>query len=493
MGFDVHDNFIQNKTTLGELLANPENFVAPDEKRITDSVRVFKSKDGAITGLPSWLAQHLDGLEFNGRGGLDPSSMTIDTILNHDPQFKGIFAYNVRKCEMHYKYQPPFQRGTFERAVSFDTDLHRIVVWFAFKYGIRPTPERVQSAIISSAMLADYDPMKVYFEGLEWDRVERLDRWLVDCAQADDKPIIREFSRKYLISAVARTYCPGCQVDTMLILQGDQGLRKSSLLATLASPDYFTDHISDISSKDARQELQGPLIIELAELESMSRKSASAIKSFLTTRSDRFRLPFARSVQDFPRRCVFAGSTNDDTFLKDDTGGRRFWPVRVGKINIAAIEKYRDQLWAEAVFRFKAGEPWWITEAEMESMAGDIQEEVREKDAWEEEISNYILSPRRDAPMKWDPMFKDKEHRKWFSMAEAFEVLKIELKDQSRYTNKINSVCRSLGLKKKGGRVIVQGKRYSVYDVSMSFYATHGGGINTDQKPGYQSETTLDY
>lgn len=464
MGFDIHDAYIQNATTLGSLMQDPESFVGPEEKKISEPCRIFRSKEGAYLGLPSWLASQVSFLDFTGRGNLDATPMTIDTIMKFDPEFRGSLTYNVRKCEMHYKKAPPFQRGGYEGAINFDTDIHRIQVWFNLKYGLRPSGERIQNAIISQAQLHDYDPMHDYFESLEWDRTERLELWLVHCANAEDNPINREFSKKYLISAVARTYNPGCQVDTMLILQGGQGIRKSSLLSTLASPDYFTDHLSDIQSKDARQELQGPLIVELAELESMSRKSAAAIKSFLTTRSDRFRLPYSKMVQDFPRRCVFAGSTNDDMFLKDETGGRRFWPVKVGKIDTVMIEKHRDQMWAEAVYRFKKGEAWWITDDDMEALACGVQEEVREKDQWEEEIMNYICTDRKDIGMKWDFMFKG-GRRKYIAVAEAFEVLKIDMKDQSRYTNKINTVMRSLGLIKKGGRITYGNKRYSSYEI----------------------------
>jgi predicted P-loop ATPase len=190
-------------------------------------------------------------------------------------------------------------------------------------------------------------------------------------------------------------------------------------------------------------------------------------------------------VQDFPRRCVFAGSTNDDMFLKDETGGRRFWPVKVGKIDTVMIEKHRDQMWAEAVYRFKKGEPWWITDDDMEKLACEVQEEVREKDHWEEEIMNYICTDRKEIGMKWDFMFSG-GRRKYIAVSEAFEVLKIDMKDQSRYTNKINTVMRSLGLVKKGARLEYHRKKFSVYEIPDSLIPSSTSQLPLDSSDPYE-------
>jgi predicted P-loop ATPase len=189
---------------------------------------------------------------------------------------------------------------------------------------------------------------------------------------------------------------PGCKADQVLILEGPQGTLKSSALQALANP-WFTDRISNLGSKDAAMEVAGVWLIEMSELDALMKASNSAIKSFVSRRSDRFRPPYGKHVVDHPRQCVFAGTINPlEGYLNDPTGARRFWPVVCGGIDLETLIRDRDQLWAEALVRFQDGMPWWLDTAELEALAKSEQEARYEVDAWTEKIVQW-LAGRTDA------------------------------------------------------------------------------------------------
>jgi len=188
-----------------------------------------------------------------------------------------------------------------------------------------------------------------------------------------------------MIGAVARVMQPGCKMDNMLVLEGPQGSLKSSALATLGGP-WYAEVNESVQSKDFHMALQGKMIIEIAELDSFSKAETTRIKQVITCQSDRYRKPYGHFAEDHPRTCVFVGSTNEDQYLSDHTGGRRFWPVACGKINIKYLEKNRDQLFAEAVREYEVGTPWW---AIPENEARAAQDKRRRVDPWEDTVQDY--------------------------------------------------------------------------------------------------------
>jgi predicted P-loop ATPase len=201
---------------------------------------------------------------------------------------------------------------------------------------------------------------------------------------------------RWLISAVARIYQPGVKADCCLILEGRQGSKKSTALKTLCG-EWFTDEIADFGSKDAAMQVRGAWIIELAELDSISKAAVGKVKAFMSRGTDRFRPPYGKHVIAAPRQCVFAGSVNHSTYLRDATGGRRFWPVVCGQINIDELRCDRDQLWAEAVVRYRAGEPWWLDTVELNRAAEHEQADRYEGDAWDGPISAWLEETGRDS------------------------------------------------------------------------------------------------
>jgi predicted P-loop ATPase len=193
-----------------------------------------------------------------------------------------------------------------------------------------------------------------------------------------------------MISAVARVYHPGCKADCCLILEGPQGRGKSSALKELGGA-WFTDDLPDLSTKDAPIQLLGTWILEVSELDAFSRADVSRVKAFMSRATDRFRPPFATRAEDHPRQCVFAGTTNSENgYLRDPTGGRRFWPVMVGDISLRTLAEARAQLWAEAVARYQRGEPWWLDTPEMEEEAAKQVAQRYEGDPWERLVQQYV-------------------------------------------------------------------------------------------------------
>lgn len=175
----------------------------------------------------------------------------------------------------------------------------------------------------------------------------------------------------------------------MLVLEGRQGAGKSQALAVLGGP-WFSDEMATLGSKDAAMLARAGWIIEVAELDALGRSEATAIKSFLSRSVDRYRPPYGRLVVEQPRQCILIGTTNSQAYLKDETGGRRFWPVRVGTISLERLRNARDQLFAEAVARFRAGEPWWLIDRALVEAASHEQAARFTEDPWRATIEELV-------------------------------------------------------------------------------------------------------
>jgi putative DNA primase/helicase len=311
-------------------------------------------------------------------------------IFTNDPAWLGCLAFDEFSNKIVTRTKPPFKRQAGEWG---DADALECKTWIEQAYGLRPTTPAICEAILMVAKRSAFNALQDYLNGLEDDSGEEaLDTWLVDFFGAPDTPYTRAVGAKWLIAAVARAYDPGCKVDTVLILEGKQGLKKSRVLEQLCPRlDWFTDGLSDFGSKAQAEEVEGKWIVELGELKGFG-KELEQIKAFVTRRAENYRPAYARYAVHSPRKCVFAGTVNPNHagYFRDETGNRRYWPVECTKQAPEMTPGMRDRLWAEAKKRYLAGDKWWIEDEELQKAATEEQEKRVYIDPWHELIEEAI-------------------------------------------------------------------------------------------------------
>lgn len=268
------------------------------------------------------------------------------------------------------------------------------VLWLAQNYGMQLAYGPAEQALAGTARQRGYHPVVEYLRGLQWDGEPRIRRLLPEVLGVRDNPLQQRFVRRFLISAVARTLDPGCKVDTALVLVGrQQGRKKSTFFEVLAGKAWYGRSPLPIGNKDAYLQLRASWIYEAAEMESMSRATAEAVKQFLDTSEDLFRGLFERSARRRPRHCVLCGTTNQEEYLTDPTGSRRFWTIAVPEgwtIRVELLAAWRDQLWAEALAAYGVRERWWFEPDEDVERARNA-EAFTEADPWEELVRAWAI------------------------------------------------------------------------------------------------------
>jgi len=305
------------------------------------------------------------------------------------PEWDGVLAHNELTHYVNTRRPTPWG---LETEAWTDNDDTRACEWLQ-EQDIQVGCDIAFRAVQLVASEHPYHPVSDYLNGLAWDGVPRIALWLRFYLRADPNPsleYLEAVGAKWLIAAVARAFRPGCKVDTCLILQGPQGFYKSTVFQILGGK-WFADQLSNIASKDACMQLR-VWIMELAEFDVALKSDPASLKAFLTRQYDHFRPPYGRRVIDLARPCIFSGTVNDDEYLQDPTGGRRFWPVSMEKMDrrsLGVLERDRDQLWAEAVVRYRSGEVWWLNDS-MEAEAEQAQLERLDTDEWTEKVLDFV-------------------------------------------------------------------------------------------------------
>jgi putative DNA primase/helicase len=336
-----------------------------------------------------------DQLDVHPKTGAPfPTAKNVELILRNG-SFRDILAYDAFGNTEVIRGPLPWRErvrplGAYEPWLGADD--RRMMHWFGKNYKIKGE-STMRNAFTEVTHSNTFHPIKEYIESYSWDGVERIETLFIDYLGAADTHYVRQVSRKMLIAAIKRLYDPGCKFDEMLVFIGPQGAGKSSLLAKLGRK-WFSDSLRSFENKEAGEHLQSAWIFEIGELSAMKKSEVEEVKAFLSKTEDRYRVAFDRIVSDFPRKCVFFGTTNTRDFLRDTTGNRRFWPVDIHpelkKYNhwIHLTDDLVGQIWAEALSLYKAGESL------------ELDEEAREE-AKRQQASHMETDPREGIIQEW--------------------------------------------------------------------------------------------
>jgi predicted P-loop ATPase len=314
----------------------------------------------------------------------------------------------------------------------------------------RLSKDIVHQAVDMRAHERRFHPVKDYLGGLQWDGVARLADLFPNYFGAEVTRYTQAIGSMFLISMVARILEPGCKADHLPVIEGPQGTLKSSACQILGG-DWFSDNLPDVTAgKDVSQHLRGKWLIEVSEMHAMSRAEVTQLKAFITRTTERYRPSYGRKEVIEPRQCVFVGTTNRDTYLRDESGGRRFWPVKAGTIDVNALAHDRDQLFAEAVVCLRNRVRWWPDKDFERDHIMPQQAARYEADVWEENIATYLAN-KKDARVTIGQVARD---------GLGIETPKIGTAEQRR----IAAAMEQIGWRRErpDGKTDWQGKRWWV-------------------------------
>lgn len=353
-------------------------------------------------------------------GAILPTRANIRLILNNDSHVKGTFGWDDFAQRIAILKPPSWRQEDNRKPYWGDADDSELRYLLETLYNI-DSRQKIEDETLNAAMRHSFHDVRNYLHSLTWDGTPRMDTLFVDYLGAVDTPYTRTVTRKMLIAAVGRVEHPGLKFDNMVVLEGPQGIGKSYIFKKLGKK-WFSDSLTTVQGKEAFEQLRGFWIIEMGELAALKKSEVEPIKQFISKQVDSYRVAYGRRISEFPRQCIFVGTTNESTFLRDHTGNRRFWPIKVGLEPIRkslwdpGIDAEIDMIWAEAEAAWKAGEDVWIGK-DMEQTAKDVQAAHTEENPYVGMIQEFLNT---DLPENWYQL--DIQTRRNFLRGEGFEI-----------------------------------------------------------------------
>lgn len=369
---------------------------------VADIPGVPKPKPDKVEQIKDLRYQHMrTNYIFDGKGALkEGSKINARLLITAETRFKDLFYWDEFANEARFARAPWWNPNKDLPGAVDDDDMRQLLDWFGGKardgepYEV--SNETAWFAMQQIAFLNSRHPLKEWLESIEWDGVARLDRLLVDTCDAADTEYVRLVGKNVGIGAVARIYQPGTLVKNVMILEGEQNLRKSMWIDTLGAPWSSVGAINP-GEKDTYLNLSGNWIVELPEInQTLGKRDVNAVKGIVSTRVDTYRAPYERKSRRVPRQSIFIGSINPTQlgYLSDETGDTRYWPVKVNKCDIELLKKLKDQYFAEALHRYKQGEEWWLNSAQ-EKMAKVEQDQRKRHDPWVFLLMNNLQGAKK--------------------------------------------------------------------------------------------------
>jgi predicted P-loop ATPase len=382
------------------------------------------SRDFGDADIPESEGNDLEDLlaylDTDKKGLVLPTLKNYQAIIERDPRLKGKIEYDEFARQAFIRSTLPWRtpKNYYDSFWTNADDSNLRCYLNAEPYGLKASTQNVQDAFDAVMCRHTFHPIRQYLKGIKWDGVERLDTLYIDYFGALDTPLNRAMTRKAFTAAVARVFDPGCKWDYVLTVIGSEGLGKSSLLAKMGGL-WFSDSFTSIDGTKGMEQLQRVWILELGELSVYKKAEVEPMKAFLTKRVDQFRPAYGRKTEIYPRQCVFFATTNENNFLKGDTGNRRFWPLNTGLQSVSKDLKdiddaERDQLWAEAKYRYDHGEKLYLPK-DLEAEARQSQNEHGEEDERQGIIEDFV---DRRLPQGWEDKNRD-ERREYFQSFDA--------------------------------------------------------------------------